>query len=90
MLLRQKPRTLAVDQRSTVARFLLRDGNKVGADISPRDLDVVPYVDAKGQTVYALASVTAERSFLRRVPVKLLPLYVRMELALARAVAIND
>ena len=90
MLLRQKPRTLAVDQRSSVARFLLRDGNKVGADISPDDLDVVPYVDAKGQTVYALASVTAERSFLRRVPVKLLPLYVRMELALARAVAIND
>ena len=90
MLLRQKPRTLAVDQRSSVARFLLRDGNKVGADICPEDLDVVPYVDAKGQTVYALASVTAERSFLRRVPVKLLPLYVRMELALARAVAIND
>ena len=90
MLLHQKPRTLAVDQRSTVARFLLRDGNKVGADICPEDLDVVPYVDAKGQTVYALASVTAERSFLRRVPVKLLPLYVRMELALARAVAIND
>ena len=90
MLLRQKPRTLAVDQRSRVARFLLRDGNKVGADICPEDLDVVPYVDAKGQTVYALASVTAERSFLRRVPVKLLPLYVRMELALARAVAIND
>ena len=69
-----------------MARFLLRDGNKVGADISPDHLDVVPYVDAKGQTVYALASVTAERSFLRRVPVKLLPLYVRMELALARAV----
>ena len=90
MLLHQKPRTLAVDQRSTVARFLLRDGNKVGADICPEDLDVVPYVDAKGQTIYALASVTAERSFLRRVPVKLLPLYVRMELALARAVAIND
>lgn len=86
MLLHQKPQTLIIHLKSTVARFLLRDGNKVGADISPEDLDVVPYVDAKGQTVYALASVTSERTFLRRVPVKLLPLYVRMELALARAV----
>ena len=59
-----------------MARFLLRDGNKVGAEVSPEGLEVFT----------ALATVKAEREFLRQVPSKLLPLVVRMEQALARAV----
>ena len=69
-----------------LARFLLRDGNKVGADVSLNDLEVFTYTDEQGQQVHALASLEAERIFLRQVPSKLLPLYLRMELALAKAV----
>ena len=69
-----------------VARFLLRDGNKVGAEVCPERLEVYTYIDQKGQQIHALASVNAEREFLRQVPSKLLPLYVRMEQALAKAV----
>ena len=69
-----------------LARFLLRDGNKVGAEVSPAGLEVFTYTDQKGQQVHALATVQAEREFLQQVPSKLLPLYVRMEQALAKAV----
>ena len=69
-----------------VARFLLRDGNKVGADVSPERLEVHTYTDQQGQKVHALASFQAEREFLQQVPSKLLPLYVRMERALAKTV----
>jgi len=72
--------------RVHVARFLLRDGNKVGAEVSPEELEVFTYVDQKGQHVHALATVEAEREFLKQVPSKLLPLYVRMEQALAKTV----
>ena len=69
-----------------VARFLLRDGNKVGAEVSLEGLEVFSYTDQKGQQVHALATTQAEREFLKRAPSKLLPLYVRMEQALAKAV----
>ena len=69
-----------------MARFLLRDGNKVGAEVSPLGLEVFTYKDQNGQQVHALATVQAERQFLQQVPSKLLPLYVRMEQALAKAV----
>ena len=36
--------------------------------------------------IHALATVKAEREFLRQVPSKLLPLYVRMEQSLAKAI----
>ena len=62
-----------------VARFLLRDGNKVGAEVSPEGLQVFTYEDQKGQVIHALATVKAEREFLRQVPSKLLPLYIRMD-----------
>ena len=39
--------------------------------------------------IHALATVKAEREFLRQVPSKLLPLVVRMEQALAKAVGRN-
>ena len=69
-----------------VARFLLRNGNKVGAEVSPEGLDVFSYEDLKGQVIHALATVKAEREFLKQVPSKLLPLYLRMEQSLAKAV----
>ena len=69
-----------------VPRFLLRDGNKVGAEVSPEGLQVFTYEDQKGQVIHALATVKAEREFLRQVPSKLLPLYIRMDQSLAKAV----
>ena len=36
-----------------VARFLLRDGNKVGAEVSPDGLEVFTYEDQKGQLIHA-------------------------------------
>ena len=69
-----------------VARFLLRDGNKVGAEVSLEGLEVFTYTDQKGQQVHALATVKAEKEFLKQIPSKLLPLYLRMEQALARTV----
>ena len=79
-------RTIACQHPMNVARFLLRDGNKVGAEVSPDGLEVFTYMDGKGQPVHALATVKAEREFLKQVPSKLLPLYIRMEQALARTV----
>ena len=79
-------RILSPEYQMNVARFLLRDGNKVGAEVSPEGLEVFTYKDQKGQQVHALATVQAEREFLKQVPSKLLPLYVRMEQALARTV----
>ena len=69
-----------------MARFLLRDGNRVGAEVSPEGLEIFTYIDQRGQKIHALASVQAEREFLKQVPSKLLPLYVRMEQALAKTV----
>ena len=79
-------RILSPEYQMNVARFLLRDGNKVGAEVSPEGLEVFTYKDQKGQLVHALATVQAEREFLKQVPSKLLPLYIRMEQALARTV----
>ena len=72
--------------QKVLARFLLRDGNKVGAEVSPVGLEVFTYTDQNGHQVHALATVQAEREFLQQVPSKLLPLYVRMEQALAKSV----
>ena len=69
-----------------VARFLLRDGSKVGAAVSPVGLEVFSYEDQKGQVIHALSTVKAEQEFLKQVPSKLLPLYVRMEQSLAKAI----
>ena len=60
-----------------VARFLLRDGNKVGAEVSLEGLEIFNYEDQKGQEIHALATVKAEREFHRQVLSKLLLLYVR-------------
>ena len=72
-----------------VARFLLRDGNKVGAEVSPEGLEVFTYEDQKGQVIHALATVKAEREFLRQIPSKLLPLYACTQQSFAKAVGQN-
>lgn len=69
-----------------VARFLLRDGNRIGAEFSPESLEVFTYTDQKGQQIHALLTIKAERELLKQVPSKLLPLFVRMEQALAKTV----
>ena len=86
---REKPSDNQLLLQMSVARFLLRDGNKVGAEVSPEGLEVFAYEYQKGQLIHAVATVKAEREFLRQVPSKLLPLYVRMEQALDRAVGRN-
>lgn len=82
----EKHLKIAPQFQMNVARFLLRDGSKVGAEVSLQGLEVFSYTDQKGQQVHALATTQAEREFLKRVPSKLLPLYVRMEQALAKVV----
>ena len=74
--------TITRQNQTNVARFLLRDGNKVGAEVSPAGLEAFTYEDQKGQLIHALATVKADREFLRQVPSKLLPLNVRMETGL--------
>ena len=46
-----------------MARVLLRDGHKVGAEVSPEGLEVFTYGDKKGQLIHALATVEAESEF---------------------------
>ena len=70
-------------------RFLLRDGNKVGAEVCPEGLEAFTYTDPKEQEIHALATVKAEKEFLRQVPAKLHPLYLRMEQALAMTVGLS-
>ena len=72
-----------------MSRYLLRDGTRIGTDVSIEGLDLFSYTDATGQVVHALASVEAERTLLRQMPSRLLPLFVRMEQALAKAVGRN-
>ena len=52
----------------------------------PEGLEVFTYTDQKGHQVHALATVKAEKEFVKEIPSKLLPLYLRMEQALARTV----
>lgn len=62
-----------------MTRFLLRDGNKITADISSDDFEVFSYLDKGGNEIHALSTVAAERKLLALAPRKLLPLNVRME-----------
>ena len=64
-----------------MTRFLLRDGNKVSANVSIKGFDVFSYLDKEGNEIHALATVSAEREFLNLVPRKMLPLSMRMEYA---------
>ena len=57
---REKPSDNQLQLLMNVARFLLRDGNKVGAEVSLEGLEVFTYEDQKGQLIHALATVKAE------------------------------
>ena len=67
-----------------MARFLLRDGNKISASIDPRTLDAYSYKDKQGNVVNALLSARAERQLLRTIPMPSLPIAARMQRAMSR------
>ena len=67
-----------------MARFLLRDGNKVCANIDPCTLDTYSYKDGQGNDINALLSVKAERQLLKTIQMPSLPIQARMQLAMSR------
>ena len=67
-----------------MARFLLRDGNKISASIDPRPLDAYSYKDKQGNVVNALLSARAERQLLNAIPMPSLPIAARMQRAMSR------
>lgn len=62
-----------------MARFLLRDGHKISADVNPTDLDVISYGDLKGHLTHAVASMVSEKYLLEQIPTSLQPLLVSMK-----------
>ena len=67
-----------------MARFLLRDGNKIAASIDPRTLDAYSYKDGQGNDINALLSVKAERQLLNSILMPSLLIQARMQLAMNR------
>ena len=67
-----------------MARFLLRDSNKISASIDPRTLDAYSYKDKQGNVVDALLSARAERQLLNAIPMPSLPIAARMQRAMSR------
>ena len=67
-----------------MARFLLRDGNKISASIDPHTLDAYSYKDKQGNVVNALLSARAERQLLNAIPMPSLPIAARMQRAMSR------
>ena len=67
-----------------MARFLLRDGNKICANIDPYTLDTYSYKDGQGNDINALLSINAERQRLKTIPMPSVPIQARMQLAMNR------
>ena len=67
-----------------MARFLLRDGNKMSASIDPRTLGAYSYKDKQGNAVNTLLSARAERQLLNAIPMPSLPMQARMKIAMNR------
>ena len=67
-----------------MARFLLRDGNKICANIDPCALETYSYRDGQGNDINALLSVKAERQLLKTIQMPSLPIQARMQLAMSR------
>ena len=63
----------------------LDQGGDSALSRSPEPLEVFTYEGQKGLVIHALTTVKVEREFLKQVSSKLLPLYVLMEQALAKA-----
>ena len=67
-----------------MAKFLLRDGNKISANIDPCTLETYSYKDKQGNDINALLSARAERQLLKGFPMPALPIQARMQLAVNR------
>ena len=67
-----------------MARYLLRDGNKICANIDPCTLDIYSYKDGQGNDINALLSVKAERQLLKTIQMPSLSIQARMQLAMSR------
>ena len=67
-----------------MARYLLRDGNKIYANIDPYTLDTFIYKHGQGNDINALLSVKAERQLLKTIQMPSLPIQARMQLAMSR------
>ena len=67
-----------------MARFLLRDGNKILTNIDPCTLDMYSYKDGQGNDINALLSVKAERQLLNSILMPSLLIQARMQLAMNR------
>ena len=70
--------------QKVVARFLVRDDNKVGAEISLEGLEVFISTDMKRQQPHTWATFKAERESLKQVTSSLLPLHTHKEQAHAK------
>ena len=67
-----------------MAKCLLRDSNKICANIDPCTLDIFIYKDGQGNNINALLSVKAERQLLKTIQMPSLPIQARMQLAMSR------
>ena len=67
-----------------MAKFLLRDGNMISANIDPCTLETYSYKDKHGNAINALLSARAERQLLKNIPMPSLPMQARMQLAVNR------
>ena len=67
-----------------MAKYLLRDGNKICANIDPCTLDTYSYKDGQGNDINALLSVKAERQLLNSILMPSLLIQARMQLAMNR------
>ncbi len=64
-----------------MAKFLLRDGNKISANIDPSTLEMYSYKDRQGIETNALLSTQSERQLLKIIPMPALPLQSRLQFA---------
>lgn len=60
-----------------MAKLLLRDGNKISANIDPSTLETYNYKDKNGNIINALLSTRAERKLLKTIPMPALPMPAR-------------
>ena len=61
-----------------MTKFLLRDGNKISANIDPSTLETYNYKDKQGNNINALLSTRAERQLLKTIPMPALPMQAYM------------
>ena len=64
-----------------MAKFLLRDGNKISANIDPSTLEMYKYKDRQGIETIALLSARSERQLLKTIPMSALPIKERLQFA---------